>query len=331
MIFFFAEINTCAWFNITDVSMISDMNFLPRGELRTIVVTSEVQHLGPVSFKALIDIPPKWASEEESVFKKIAPYKFWKHFQGVLIFTGSFQPFSEDIFHGSFNSLRRRQEFRKVQNSALESRWTDLFQILWNINDLQEILMLKMFFCHKKGLLLKCSQWVTIWFDWCVFAGQNILMTCALRLRSSIQKTTTQLSEIGCVKSWWIEKKLGDARGGFGCSWGCYRDEKYETKTFQIHSNWWCFCFWRAVDDEECLAFQEHKKKQDSAILWQESVEIEGSSNYRNNLLLSNWTCRLADEFALTRKFNCELFPLNRFRRQGKLASISPVRRGQVG
>ena len=64
--------------------------------------------------------------------------------------------------------------------------------------------------CRKKGLLLKCSQWVRIWFDWCVFAGQK--SSCALRLRSSIQKTTTQLSEIGCVKSWWIEKKLGDAR-----------------------------------------------------------------------------------------------------------------------
>lgn len=40
----------------------------------------------PVSLKALIDTPPKLASEEESVLKKIAPYKFWKHFQGVLIF-----------------------------------------------------------------------------------------------------------------------------------------------------------------------------------------------------------------------------------------------------
>ena len=57
--YFFEEIDTCARFNITDVSIISDMNFLPRGELRTIVVTSEVQRLGPVSFKALIDTPLK--------------------------------------------------------------------------------------------------------------------------------------------------------------------------------------------------------------------------------------------------------------------------------
>ena len=164
------------------------------------------------------------------MFKKIAPYKFWKHFQGVLFFCWSFQPFSEDIFHGSFNSLRRRQEFRKVQNLALESRWTDLFQILWNISDLQEILMLKMFCCRKKGLLLKCSQWGTIWFDLCVFAGQNILMTCALRLRSSIQKTTTQLSEIGCVKSWWIEKTTGRCSGWIWLQLGMLQRFIYEIK-----------------------------------------------------------------------------------------------------
>ena len=273
------------------------MNFLPRGELRTIVVTSEVQRLGPVSFKSLIDTPPKWASEEESVFKKIAPYKFWKHFHGVLIFKGSFQPFSEDIFHGSFNSLRRRQEFRKVQNSALESRWTDSFQILWNISDLQEILMLKMFFAARRGSFWSVVSELGFGLIGAFSQGKNPHVPWGFGVASKKPRLSwaksAALKADGLKKNWemlgWIWLQLGMLQ----------RFIRYmRSKAFQIPSNWWCFCFWRAIDDEECLAFQEHKKTWLCHPLaagicrdWRKQQLQKQFTSFQLNMPMSWWIC----------------------------------------
>ena len=92
-------------------------------------------------------------------------------------------------------------------------------------------------------------------------------------------------------------KKTGRCSGWIWLQLGMLQRFTDETKTFQIHSNWWCFCFWRAIDDEECLAFQEHKKTRLCHPLagicwdWRKQQLQKQFTSFQLNMTISWWIC----------------------------------------